>query len=85
MQLTAPLAALTTQHLAPSLIQREMRLVQTTKKEYEHLTVKVRPAAAEVVGVYERDAMKMELVVALPPSYPLEMVSVRAWAPPPCL
>ena len=72
------MSALATQFLAPPLVQRELRLVQSTKAEYEHFTVKVRPAAAEVVGLYERDAMKMELVIGLPPSYPLEMVSVRA-------
>jgi hypothetical protein len=30
-----------------------------------------------VVGVYERDNMRMELVISLPSNYPLDLPSVR--------
>ena len=76
VQTAARVKELAEKFLSQRLIEQEIADVQVNKQEHEYLTIRTRPKAGEIVAFYERDAMKMELVISLPPAYPIDVVSV---------
>nr|XP_006825327.1 PREDICTED: E3 ubiquitin-protein ligase listerin-like [Saccoglossus kowalevskii] len=69
----------TTKYVTPSLVSQEIQSIQNSEQTLENLTVKGRPITREIIATYTMDLseeVSIELVIQLPPNYPLGKVVV---------
>ncbi|KAL5757043.1 hypothetical protein ACOSP7_021464 [Xanthoceras sorbifolium] len=62
---------------SPPLIANELSQIKKADVADENFTLSVSKSANEVVATYTKDDSKMDLVIRLPPSYPLRPVDVE--------
>ncbi|WLF76346.1 hypothetical protein PVL30_000047 [Lodderomyces elongisporus] len=79
-QLQAKVQKVTTKHLSPFLINEILEKVAAEKdsiqSKQDNLTIKVNLVASEVKTMYIVDDQRLEMVIKIPKSYPLENVSI---------
>ncbi|KFP27424.1 E3 ubiquitin-protein ligase listerin, partial [Colius striatus] len=60
------------------LSSQEISSVQTSTQSFNGMTVKARSAAREVIATYSVDDIFIELIIQLPPNYPLGSITVES-------
>lgn len=58
-------------YVSPSLCHKELTDVTSSEKTFKNMVIKVHPTVRELIAVYTIDDAQMELVITLPPNYPL--------------
>lgn len=67
----------TAQYMSNILIEEELKgVIEASAKKMQNFKVHVRNAAAEVVATYTMDELAMELVIKIPPNFPLGTIEV---------
>ena len=69
----------TSKHVSPRLSDDELEQIQTDTSllSAENLSVRVRPAAREIVATYTLEEFSIELLIVLPTNYPVGVTSVE--------
>nr|XP_006628262.1 PREDICTED: E3 ubiquitin-protein ligase listerin isoform X1 [Lepisosteus oculatus] len=68
----------TSKYVSSVLSSQEITSVHTSTQTFESMTVKARSATREVIATYSVDDIFIELVIQLPPNYPLGSISVES-------
>ncbi|XP_038622102.1 E3 ubiquitin-protein ligase listerin [Tachyglossus aculeatus] len=68
----------TSRHVSGALSAHEIASVQTSAQLFSGMTVKARSATREVVATYSVDDIFIELIIQLPPNYPLGSIAVES-------
>lgn len=58
-------------YVSPTLCYKELTNVTCNDNTFKNMVVRVHPSVREVIAVYTIDDAQMELVITLPPNYPL--------------
>ncbi|XP_025830695.1 E3 ubiquitin-protein ligase listerin isoform X2 [Agrilus planipennis] len=67
----------TSVYVSPTLCSQELSDVIQHEKKFKNMTVKVYPNVREVVAIYTVDEAQMELLITLPPNYPLKVPDIQ--------
>eukprot|EP00899_Mesostigma_viride_P009971 jgi/Mesvir1/18976/Mv18941-RA.1 len=76
-QLASAIELFTCTHVSPALLKQEFETVGKASSKHDNLAIKVSPSLREVTATYKKDEAVLDLVVRLPPSYPLRPVEVE--------
>ncbi|KAJ7418047.1 hypothetical protein WISP_61250 [Willisornis vidua] len=68
----------TSKYVSSVLSFQEISSVQTSTQLFNGMTVKARSAAREVIATYSVDDIFIELIIQLPPNYPLGSITVES-------
>ncbi|KAI7793222.1 putative E3 ubiquitin-protein ligase listerin [Triplophysa rosa] len=68
----------TSKYVSGVLSAQEIVSVQSSTFTFENMTVKARSTTREVIATYSVDDIFIELVIQLPPNYPLGSISVES-------
>eukprot|EP00742_Colponemidia_sp_Colp-10_P007880 GILJ01008498.1.p1 GENE.GILJ01008498.1~~GILJ01008498.1.p1 ORF type:complete len:1730 (-),score=257.38 GILJ01008498.1:467-5332(-) len=70
---------ITTHIVAPAVLSGEVKNIQNHHKEFktESLTVRASKVSKEVTAHFQKDDVVLEMVIKVPPSYPLKIVEVE--------
>ncbi|XP_030648417.1 E3 ubiquitin-protein ligase listerin [Chanos chanos] len=68
----------TSKYVSSVLSAQEIASVQSSTQSFDSMTVKARSTTREVIATYSVDDIFIELVIQLPPNYPLGSVSVES-------
>ncbi|KAH3724799.1 E3 ubiquitin-protein ligase listerin-like [Dreissena polymorpha] len=68
----------TSKHVSPLLCTEEIQSVQKTDVLLENMTIKARQSTREVIAVYGFEEVSVEIIISLPPNYPLGPISVSS-------
>ncbi|XP_030060139.1 E3 ubiquitin-protein ligase listerin [Microcaecilia unicolor] len=68
----------TSKYVSSVLSSQEIASVQTSTQSFDGMTVKARSAAREVIATYSVDDIFIELIIQLPPNYPLGSIAVES-------
>lgn len=69
----------TEKHFSPHLIRSEMEIIQRADKSLlEDLTIKTSRNASEVTASYAIEDATLDVVIKLPPTFPLRQVDVES-------
>ncbi|KAK9879336.1 hypothetical protein WA026_004187 [Henosepilachna vigintioctopunctata] len=62
---------ITSTYVAPLLCAQELSDIRKYERSFKNMTIKVMPTVKEVIAIYSVDEAQMELLIRLPPNYPL--------------
>ncbi|XP_029435039.1 E3 ubiquitin-protein ligase listerin [Rhinatrema bivittatum] len=68
----------TSKYVSNVLSSQEIASVQTSTQFFDGMTVKARSATREVIATYSVDDIFIELIIQLPPNYPLGSIAVES-------
>ncbi|XP_054829197.1 E3 ubiquitin-protein ligase listerin [Eublepharis macularius] len=68
----------TSKYVSNVLSSQEISSVQTSTQLFNGMTVKARSATREVIATYSVDDIFIELIIQLPPNYPLGSITVES-------
>ncbi|XP_050187268.1 E3 ubiquitin-protein ligase listerin [Myiozetetes cayanensis] len=68
----------TSKYVSSVLSSQEISSVQTSTQLFNGMTVKARSATREVIATYSVDDIFIELIIQLPPNYPLGSITVES-------
>lgn len=77
-RVSAAVEKFTIKYVSPVLSAQEISSVHASTQLFDSMTVKARSAAREVIATYSVDDIFIELVIQLPPNYPLGSITVES-------
>nr|XP_023024069.1 E3 ubiquitin-protein ligase listerin [Leptinotarsa decemlineata] len=64
-------------YVSPHLVAQEFNDLITHQSKFKNMVLKVMPGAREVIAIYTVDEAQVELLIVLPPNYPLGGLDVQ--------
>ncbi|KAK3098056.1 hypothetical protein FSP39_015648 [Pinctada imbricata] len=68
----------TSKYVSPMLCTGEIKSVNVNDTSLQNITIKTRPATREVIATYALEEVSIEIVITLPPNYPLGNINVTS-------